>query len=56
MKKLMNSVGTILTDSLDGFVAAHGDEDLESLVARQVGHDPGVMRIVFDDEENAIVG
>lgn len=25
MKKLMNSVGTILTDSLDGFVAAHGD-------------------------------
>ncbi len=25
MKKLMNSVATILTDSLDGFVAAHGD-------------------------------
>lgn len=25
MKKLMNSVGTILTDSLDGFAAAHGD-------------------------------
>lgn len=25
MKKLMNSVGTILTDSLDGFIAAHGD-------------------------------
>jgi dihydroxyacetone kinase-like protein len=25
MKKLMNSVETILTDSLDGFVAAHGD-------------------------------
>lgn len=25
MKKLMNSVDTILTDSLDGFVAAHGD-------------------------------
>ncbi|SMH57436.1 dihydroxyacetone kinase subunit DhaK [Mesorhizobium australicum] len=25
MKKLMNSVGTILIDSLDGFVAAHGD-------------------------------
>ncbi|MCO5161687.1 MAG: dihydroxyacetone kinase subunit DhaK [Mesorhizobium sp.] len=25
MKKLMNSVGTILADSLDGFVAAHGD-------------------------------
>ncbi len=25
MKKLMNSVATILSDSLDGFVAAHGD-------------------------------
>lgn len=25
MKKLMNSVETILTDSLDGFIAAHGD-------------------------------
>jgi len=25
MKKLMNSVATILTDSLEGFVAAHGD-------------------------------
>ena len=25
MKKLINDVSTVLTESLDGFVAAHGD-------------------------------
>ena len=36
--------------------AAHGHEDLEPLVAGQITHDAGIVRIVFDDQQDGVVG
>jgi hypothetical protein len=35
--------------------AAQGDEDLEASIARQIAKHPGIVGIVFDDEEDSIV-
>src|SRR5256885_5209177 len=44
----------VLLGELERIGAAHRDQDLESLLARQVDHDPRVMRIVLDDEQDRI--
>ena len=31
-----------------------GDQDLEPVVAGQIDHDPGIMRIILDDEQNHV--
>ena len=34
--------------------ATHRDQDLEPLVVRQIGDDPGIVRVVFDDQQHRI--
>ena len=39
-----------------GFCAIHRDQHLESRVARQIAQHPRVVRIIFDDQQDRIVG
>ena len=35
---------------------AHRDQHLEALLARQIHHDAGIMRIVLDDQQDGLAG
>ena len=46
----------ILLGEIERVVAAHGEQHLEALVAGEVEQDAGVMRIILDDEQDAVAG
>ena len=43
-------------DQTEGLASARGDQDLKPFVARQVAQYSSVVGIVFDDEQDGIVG
>ena len=47
-----NGGGVKLAGQRQSLSATGGDEDLESLVVGQVAQDAGVVRIVFDDQQD----
>ena len=51
-----NRGGMELAGQGESFRAAQGYKNFESLVARQITEHAGVVRIVFDDQQNSIVG
>ena len=51
-----DSRGMELASQSKGFRTAQGDENLESLIARQIAKHAGIVRIVFDDQQDRIVG
>ena len=46
----------ILLGEVERIVAAHRQQRLEALVARQIDQDAGIVRIVLDNEENGVAG
>ncbi len=46
----------VLLRQLERVGAAHGDQDLEALVAREVDQDARIVRIVLDDQQDRIAG
>src|ERR1700710_3070850 len=43
-----------LLRKLERLDAAHRDENLETAIPREVHHDPRIMRIVFNDQQDAV--
>ena len=50
-----HSSGSYTSRELQCLCATVRDDDLESLVVCEIGEYAGVMRIIFDDEENRVV-
>ena len=48
--------GLVLLCELERVGAAHRDQHFEALLARQVQHDPGIVRIVFHHQQDRIAG
>ena len=48
------AVGLILARQRQGFGSRHRDQDLESLVAREIAEDASIMRIVFNDQQDGV--
>ncbi len=46
----------ILFGEIERIVAAHRQQRLEALVARQIDQDAGIVRIVLDDEQDGVAG
>ena len=46
----------ILLGEIERIVAAHRQQCLEALVAREIDQDAGVMRIVLDDQQDGVAG
>ncbi len=51
-----NRDGLELFGKLEGFRTARRDQNLKSLVARQIDQNPRIMRIVLDNQKNCISG
>ena len=50
------AVGWYSRANVERVRAAHSDEDFEPLVTRQITHDASVVRVVFDDQQDGVVG
>ncbi len=46
----------VLAGQGEGLRAAHGHKHLEPLVTGQIAHDAGIVRIIFDNQQDSVVG
>ena len=46
--------GVELAREGEGFGAAHGDQDLEALVAREIAENARIVQVIFDDQQDGV--